>query len=218
MQALIDLYTVAQPYFAHVALAATWIGLAITWWRRRRQWGKKEFLGHVNFSLNLFGETLKMRTLVERPTAEVWPNAHGLALLDKAARRTTEGAPFVQLANPGDRDYVHRAVKNVLSALCPTAFIGEAVGGRMKSGVFLFALTCERYEEGMRTVKLRVILVEQAMLRGWCAPEGKAHSLQLPHFYATRLKTILAMYEMDRAALAGAPAQLGRVELGVPVG
>lgn len=199
---------------AVLALALTWAGFGLAWWRRRSQFRRKEFLTQVNFSLNLFGETLMMRTLVERMAADVWPNAHGLTLLDRAARRTTDPDPFVRLTNKEDREYVHRAIKNALSQLCPQAFVAAALGHPVRRGVFLFALTCERYEEGMRTIKLRVILVEQTTLREWCAPGGKGDQLPMPAFYRTRLKTLQAMYKMD--AQPDGAAELGRVELAVP--
>lgn len=201
-----------KVYGAGLALALTWTGFAVAWWRRRGQFQRKEFLTQVNFSLNLFGDTLTMRTLVERMAADVWPNAHGLALLDRAAKRTTDPDPFLRLARTEDRDYVYRAIKNALSQLCPAAFVAAALGAPVRAGTFLFALTCERYEEGMRTIKLRVILVEQNALREWCAPGGKGEQLPMPHFYRTRLKTLQAMYKMDAAT----PSELGRVELGIP--
>ena len=118
----------------------------------------------MNFSLNLFGDTLAMRTLLEVETNEVWPNAHGVKLLHSAAVRTTVADPFIKLPVQADRDFLHRAVKNALSELCPAAFVATALGHPVKTGKFLFAVTCERYPE-MRTVKLRVLLVEEGTLR-----------------------------------------------------
>lgn len=200
---------------AGLALVLTWVGFGLAWWRRRSQWQRKEFLGQVNFSLNLFGDTLAMRTLLEVDTAEVWPNAHGVSLLHAAAARTTVEAPFIRLSAAEDRDYLHRAIKNALSELCPHAFIAQALGERVRTGVFLFAVTCERYPE-IRTIKLRVLLVEQGALREWCAPGGKGDHLPMSAHYRTRLRTLQAMYEMDRKAQAGEPEELGRVELGIP--
>ena len=218
MDLLTAVYEFLKQYGAGFALVLTWAGVAFAWWRRRSQFRRKEFLTQVNFSLNLFGDTLMMRTLVERMAADVWPNAHGLSLLDRAARRTTDPDPFIRLTDKEDRDYVYRAIKNALSQLCPETFVAAALGHQVRTGVFLFALTCERYEEGMRTIKLRVILVEQNTLREWCAPGGKGDQLPMPEFYRTRYKTLQAMYKMDAQAQAGGPEELGRVELGVPVG
>lgn len=218
MEALTPVINAVRSNVSTVILVITWVGLGLAWWRRRRQWKNKEFLGQVNFSVNLFGTTLAMRTLLETDTARVWPNTHGLRLLAVAAGRTTNADPFIRLADPGDRDYLHRAVKNALSQLCPGAFVAAALGAPVRTGVFLYAVTCERYEEGMRTIKLRVILIEQNTLREWCEPGGKGDQLNLAQFYLTRLKTLQAMYEMDCKARAGGPEQLGRVELGVPCG
>ncbi|MBA4067518.1 MAG: hypothetical protein C0501_28175 [Isosphaera sp.] len=200
-----------------VVLALTWAGLLFAWWRARSQWRNREFLGQVNFSLNLFGDTMAMRTLLECPTASIWPNAHGLRLIRAACASTTNEDPFLRLTHPDDRAYMNRAVKNAVSQLCPAAFVAAAVGAPVKTGTFLFAVTCERYEEGMRTIKIRVLLIEQNMLREWCRPGGRADGLELAPFYRPRLRTLKAMYEMDAKARAGGPEELGRVELGVPV-
>jgi hypothetical protein len=216
MDVLSQLFDTAKPYIAPVALAFTWAGVALAWWRRKQQFRRKEFLSQVNFSLNLFGDTLQMRTLAERFANDVWPNAHGVALLNRAAKRATDENPFLVLTSADDQGYVYRAIKNALSQLCPEAFVAAAVGAPVRTGPFLFALTCERYEEGMRTIKLRVILIEREALREWCAPGGKGEQLALAAFYRTRLKTLQAMYEMDRKHREGTgPELLGRVELGV---
>jgi hypothetical protein len=216
MEVLTQLFDTAKPYLAPVALAFTWAGVAFAWWRRRTQFRRKEFLSQVNFSLNLFTGVLQMRTLSERFANDVWPNAHGVALLNRAAKRATDENPFLVLTNADDQGYVYRAIKNALSQLCPEAFVAAAVGAPVRTGTFLFALTCERYEEGMRTIKLRVILVEREALREWCAPGGKAELMEMAPFYRTRLKTLQAMYEMDRKHREGTgPDVLGRVEMGV---
>ena len=217
MDALTPIHEALKPFYSYIALAVTWVGLGLAWWRRRRAWHNKEFLGQVNFSLNLFGDSLQMRTLLETDTLQVWPNAHGVGLLRKAAERTTHDDPFIRLAEPSDRDYLHRAVKNTLSELCPAAFISAALGGKVLRGTFLFALTCERYPE-IRTIKLRVLVIEQATLREWCAPGGKGEKLEMPSFYRTRLRTLQAMYKMDQIAHQGGPHELGRAELAVTGG
>ena len=40
----------------------------------------------------------------------------------------------------------------------------------------------------------------------------------MPANYRTRMRTLQAMYEMDQKRQAGGPEELGRVELGFPVG
>jgi hypothetical protein len=221
METLNSIYETLRPHAATItstaALVATWVGLFFAWRRRKKEWLRKEFLTQVNFSLNLFGETLAMRTLLEVAITDVWPNAHGVRLLHTAAARTTVADPFIRLAVVADRDYLHRAVKNALSELCPATFVAAALGEKVRTGTFLFAVTCERYLE-MRTVKLRVLLVEENSLREWCAPGGKAEKLKMSEYYRTRLRTLQAMYAMDQKAQAAAPEELGRVELGIPVG
>jgi hypothetical protein len=218
METLSAVYEFMKPYFAVIALAVTWVGFGWAWWRLRGQFRRKEFLGHVNFSLNLFGDTLGMRTLLEVETATVWPNRYGLRLIRAAAAVTTNDNPFIRLKDKDDREYLHRAVKNTLSQLCPEAFIAAALGAPARTGTFLFVVTCERYEEGMRTIKLRVLLIEQNTLREWCKPGGRADQLELPPFYRPRVRTLKAMHEMDAKEQAGGERVLGRVELGIAAG
>lgn len=219
METLTQVHHALQPYYTVIAIALTWVGLAVAWRRRRGQWLTKEFLGQVNFSLNLVGDTLAMRTLREDDTTAVWPNAYGVGLLHAAAKRTTEANPFIRLHRQEDRDYLHRSVKNALSQLCPEAFVAAALGVPVRRGTFLFAITCERYKE-MRTVKVRVLLIEERTLREAFAPGGRAEAVRakLSAFYRTRLNTLQMMYEMDRKAQAGGEEELGRVELGIPAG
>jgi hypothetical protein len=219
METLTQLHHALQPYYSVIAIVLTWVGLGVAWRRHRGQWISKEFLGQVNFSLNLIGDTLAMRTLHEDPTNAIWPNTYGLRLLNAAAKRTTDTNPFIRLARKEDRDYLHRSVKNALSQLCPEVFVAAALGVPVRRGTFLFAITCERYPE-MRTVKLRVLLIEEATLREAFAPGGRAEKVRagLSVYYRTRLNTLQMMYEMDRKAQAGGEEELGRVELGIPVG
>jgi len=121
METLTSVYEFLKPYFAVIALSLTWAGVGGSpWWRQRGLVeAERVFLGQVNFSLNLFGDTLAMRTLLEVDTSEVWPNSHGVKLLHAAAGRTSVDDPFIRLAIKEDRDYLHRAVKNALSELLP---------------------------------------------------------------------------------------------------
>lgn len=214
METLREIHTNLQPHYSTIALVLTWIGLVFAWWRRRSQWHNKEFLGQVNFTLNFFDDSLLMRTVKETETKAVWPNAYGVGLLHAASRRTTSANPFIRLLSKPDRDYIYRAIKNAISPLSAEAFVAGALKAPVHRGTFLFALTCERYPE-IRTVKLRVLLIEEATLREWCAPGGKAEALPMTPFIRTRLQTLQAMYEMDRKARAGGEDELGRVELGV---
>ena len=64
METLHSIYETLRPHAATItstgALVATWVALFFAWRRRKKEWFRKEFLTQVNFSLNLFGETLAM--------------------------------------------------------------------------------------------------------------------------------------------------------------
>ena len=214
METITQLHETLKPYYSTIAIVLTWIGFGLVWWRQRSRWNSKEFLGQVNFSVNDFAETLRMRTLIEVDTEDVWPNKYGVGLLHALARKTTKEKPFIRLKNKDDRDYLHRAVKNTLSELCAEAFIAATMGKPITRAKYLFAITCERYPE-MRTIKLRVLVIEENLLREWCGPGGKAEQLPITPFYKTRLRTLQMMYELDQKAQKGEEHELGRVEMAV---
>ena len=58
METLTRLHHALQPYYSVIAIVLTWVALGVAWRRRRGQWMTKEFLGQVNFSLNLIGTVL----------------------------------------------------------------------------------------------------------------------------------------------------------------
>jgi len=212
---LFEIHEALKPHYSMIVLILSWIGFLYVWWRRRSAWRNKEFLGRVNFSLNFFGDTLYFRTLLEMETTAFLPNSHGVGILQAAAQRTTAEQPFIEIANSADRDYMYRAVVNALSVVCPQAFVAKALGAPVRCGTFRFALTCERYPE-IRTIKLRVLLIEEGALREYVGPGGKAEQLPITGNSRTRLQTLQAMHEMDRKAASGAAIELGRVELAVP--
>lgn len=196
-----------------IALTITWIGIGLVWWRRRSNWLRKEFLTQVTFSLNyVVNGCLIMRTLLETGTDKIFLNEWGIKKLAGAAARTTENDPFIRLADPADRDFINRAVINVLSERFADTFVAAALGVPVRSGRFCFAVTFERYKD-IRTRKIRVLLIEESTLKRF-APDGDGESLRLadPKF-SDRIKSLEAMFRESQAD----KTVLGNLELGIVV-
>ena len=146
-------------------LLITWSIIGAVAIRRRYDWRQQRFTQQVNFALNTLIERdgariLLLRTLLEDSAANVWLNQFGVNRVLKAARFTTLEDPFLRVTDTQERDVVMIAVLNVLSERFSDAFIARAVGVPIRTDVFLYGLTWERYE-GMKTQKLRVIIIKR---------------------------------------------------------
>lgn len=206
-----------KHYWNTIALLATWVGILIVWYRRRTEWRRKQFLNQVNFSLNyVVNNTLAMRTLLETTAQLVWLNDYGVKAVFAAAGKTTVDHPFIVLDDPKDQDFINRAVLNTLSEKFADTYLAAALGGPTRVGSFCFAITCEKYEE-IRTVKLRVLIIEERTLLDLFGPGGKGGQLQLTHVvYKARLKSLQAIHDMYLKDKTSDRQVLGHMEMGVP--
>src|SRR5262245_33209270 len=69
------------------------------YYRAHRQWSRKDFLGRIIISMNLFQENrLRIRTIMERTLEEIFPNAIAVGKVQDAAKRTTVENPMMPLA------------------------------------------------------------------------------------------------------------------------
>jgi hypothetical protein len=211
-----DLLDFLRKHAPTIALSFTWIGIAILAVRRRLHWKRKSFLTLVNFSLNYrVGDALLMRTLIERDASDVWINEYGLKLVWAAAARTTEADPFLTFKHRTDQDFVNRAVLNIVSGRFAETFIAASLGVPVRSSTFLFAVTCEKFAI-MRTIKLRVLLMEEQTLLNLFGPTNGAAQLHINNpVYSNRLITLRAMYDRYLKDQSTDNPVLGKVELGV---
>jgi hypothetical protein len=207
-----------RPYWSGVALAATWAGIGVVWWSRRRAWQRKQFLSQVNFSLNYIQDSsLAMRTLLELPAAQVWLNEHGSALVVKASRKTAIEQPFIHLSEVKDQDFLHRAVLNALSERYADGFLAAALGLPVARDNFVFGITCEKYGE-IRTLKVRILLIREKTLTELFGPPRRTDSLNVPNpVLRARLRTLEIMYQHFQEDQHRTNRVLGRVELGLPI-
>jgi len=208
-----------RPHWSAVALIGTWIGILFIAFRRRLQWHHKRFLTQVNFSLNYrVGNSLAMRTLIEKDAAEVWLNPYGVKLVYTAAGRTTRENPFLVFKNPKDQDFVNRAILNILSGRFAETFVAASLGVPVRSATYYFAITCEKFEI-MRTIKLRVLLMDEQTMLELFGPEGLANQLEIRNpIYQARLITLRAIHDLYRKDQTSGTPILGKVELGVVLG
>jgi hypothetical protein len=218
MERLHDFLDTMRPHWSALALLVTWAGIAFVGIRRRLHWRKKRFLAQVNFSLNYrIGNSLAMRTLIERDATDVWFNEYGVKLVFAAAARTSEEDPFLTFKNPTDQDFVNRAVLNVLSSRFAETFVAASLGLPVRSANYCFAVSCEKFKI-MRTIKLRVLIMEEQEMIELFGPEGVADQLEVCNpVYSNRLRSLRAMYRVYEKDQGSTHPILGKVELGIVV-
>jgi hypothetical protein len=206
-----------RHHWSTLALIITWVGVAVVYVKRRAAWMRKQFLNQVNFSLNyITGDTLAMRTLVENKAPDVWLNEYGVNKVFAAAGKTTVENPFIVLEDQTDQDFINRAVLNVLSEKFADAFLSAALGMPVKHASFCFAITCERYSE-IRTLKLRVLIMEEKVLTNLFGPDAGAEKLKITlQVYKSRMQTLKAMYAMYMRDKGSDRKALGYMEMGIP--
>lgn len=196
-----------------IILIATWAGILIGWYRRRRSWRDRHFARLVNLSLNhVVDGRLQFRTLLEESADRVWLNDYGIGRVLEAARQATADDPFLRLDDAEEMNMVNRAVLNVLSEHFAQAHLAVSLGLPVRLADYVFGITHERYGQ-LRTHKLRVMVIREDLLARF-AP-GSADPVEPPNqqIHRDRHQTLQVM-----AALWQAPvgrARLGKLELGI---
>ncbi len=203
-------------------LLSTWSVIGVVALKRRYDWREQRYTQQVNFALNIPVEedgatTLLLRTLLEDSAANVWINPFGVSRVLKAARFTTPEDPFLRIRDAQERDAVMIAVLNVLSERFSDAFIARAVGLPVKTDVFLYGLTWERYE-GMKTQKLRVTIVKRADLESMFDSRSGAGELGVvEESHRPRIATLRRMFELWTSSDPESRDMIREVELGIPL-
>jgi hypothetical protein len=216
MDRFIAAFEIIRPHLNTIALALTWLGIAIAYMRRRSQWRSKQFLARVNFSLNYVADnSLAMRTLLETTASEVWLNEYGVAHVLAAARRAAIDQPFLMLDDPSDQDFANRAVLNVLSEHFAETYLAASLGRPVCMAPHVFGITCEKYGD-IRTLKVRVLVMAEETLNELFGPENRAATLNIPNMILkSRLTTLRIMYDFHQKDRAANHQVLGQMELGV---
>ncbi|MGE0430797.1 MAG: hypothetical protein AB7K09_06830 [Planctomycetota bacterium] len=201
-----------------IAVVLSWAGFAWVWYTRRANWRAKSFMRQVNVGLNeVRDEKLLLRTLLEDNALEVWLNEVAVDMVIAAAHRTTREMPFISLPKDDDMAYIQRAVLNVISERYSEVWLARAMGEPVKTKNFVFGVTCEKYGE-MRTQKLRVMLIEEELLKTRFAPghEAEADALQvLAPSHQDRITTLKTMGRLYASARHEERRMLATMELGI---
>jgi hypothetical protein len=218
MELLLEVFNWILHHSPAIGLVLTWAAIAWVYFRRRASWSQKQFLDQVNFSLSYVkDQTLAVRTLLETRANSVWLNDYGVKKILAAAQQTTPDQPFLRLTDPDDMAFVNRAVKNTLSERFAETFAAEALGVPVRTAPFIFAITNERYDD-MRTLKLRVLLIEERTLLSLFSAGGPGESLAVTNpIFRARLRTLKGLYAMYVKGKETGTKIVDRVELGVVV-
>jgi hypothetical protein len=107
-------------------------------------------------------------------------------------------------------------VLNVLSERFAEAYLAASMGRPVRSAQYVFAITCENYEQ-MRTRKLRVLVVERNTLERDFDPDRQPEEgigLEQPH-HRDRLTTLQSMHRLMRQQEPAPGGVLETVELGL---
>lgn len=185
--------------------------MAIGWFVGRKRaladWKKKEFLDRLNVSLNTIDSgVLKIRTLSEKRSEEVFLNSAAADAIIRMARRTTAENPLLPIPVEELWFYLN-SVLNDLSEQFADGLLKRDMGGPVNAAIYLVSLTCESAGE-MRTRKIRAMVIQKNTLVNLPAECPKLEASQ----HGTRWKTLqflAAQYQKN-------PAQFLEVELAVP--
>ena len=182
------------------------VGTLIGRWRAWRRWTERSFFDRVNVSLNFVeGGELKIRTLLEESSVQVFRNAEMVRQVTNAAR-SGEG-PLLDLPLE-DYWYYLNAVLNVVSARFAEGFVRQEAG---QAGVvahkYLLFLTCEN-DGPVRQRKVRAMLIREELLTA--APTTEPRCLN--PFHQARWNTLQAVAE-EYASSGGDTPRIRNISL-----
>jgi hypothetical protein len=132
-------------------------------WRAKRKWEKKEFFDRLNVSLNSIADgTLRIRTVLEKTSLDVFLNSVAAAAIVEAAQHTTEKDPTLPLPKD-DYWYYLNSVLNEIGEQFAAGVIRRDMGLKVTSVRYLICLTNECAGEA-RTRKVRAMLIQKSLL------------------------------------------------------
>jgi hypothetical protein len=147
----------------------TGLGLMALGWlfgkrRALSEWRNKEFLHRLNVSLNILkaDQPLLIRTILEKPCADIFLNAVAVEKVTAAARRTTEKQPLLPLPRE-DYWYYLNAVLNEVAEKFSLGELRRDLGEPVRTEKYLLCLTSEASGE-IRTRKVRAMLIQKYAL------------------------------------------------------
>jgi hypothetical protein len=162
-------------------------------YKAHREWERKEFLGRIIVSLNIFADDfLKIRTVMERSLEEVFLNQLAVEKVLAAARRCTPDNPILPIDKP-DRWYLLNFVLNGVAEHFVTGQVKQDAGVPVTCVRYALFLTAERVGEE-RIRKVRAMLIRQEHLVNFPYPDALP-KLENP-WHDDRIKTLRRAAEL----------------------
>jgi hypothetical protein len=166
------------------------------WWgsyKAGREWHRKEFLGRVIVSLNIFADGfLKIRTVMERSLEEVFLNRVAVQKITAASRQTTTENPILPIPKE-DRWFLLNFVMNAVAEQFASGHVKRDAGEKVAIVRYALFLTCEQVGDE-RIRKVRAMLLRKDLLETFPYADSMP-SLENP-WHADRIKTLRRAVEL----------------------
>lgn len=190
-----------------ISIFSLFVGAWLGRRRAKREWARKEFFDRINFSLNsISDDTLRIRTLIEKNTSDVFLNKIATQRVLDAATHTNAESALLPLEKD-DRWFILNAVLNELSEKFAEGFLRRDLGLPVRSAMYLVCLTFESAGD-LKTRKIRVMIIRKDVLTALPTEPPK---FERPH-HKTRWQTLHQL----AASYAAEPDHFLEVELGLP--
>lgn len=140
-------------------------------YRARQEWQRKDFSGRIIVSMNLLNEgRLRIRTILERPLEEVFPNALAAAKIRTASKHTTVQNPMLPMAKE-DCWYLLNFVLNAVAEHYTEGIVKMDAGLPVTRVTYALFLTCEVVGEE-RIRKVRALMLRKDLLENFPFPDS----------------------------------------------
>lgn len=131
-------------------------------WQSWREWSSRSFMERVTVSLNFIeNDELKIRTLLERTSTEVFRNPEMIRTITRASQ-TNDQHPILDLPEE-EYWYYLNAVLNVISERFAEGFVRQEAGMAVQANTYLMFLTSET-SGPVRQRKIRTMLIREDLL------------------------------------------------------
>ena len=165
------------------------------YYRARRQWVHKDFLGRIIVSVNLFQDNrLRIRTIMERTLEEIFPNAIAVEKIRSAAGQTTLADPMLPMAKE-DCWFLLNFVLNQVAEHFTQGIVKMDAGVPVKKVMYALFLTCEVLGEE-RIRKVRALMLRKDLLENFPYPDSMPELENVWH--ADRIVTLRKAAETYR--------------------
>jgi hypothetical protein len=180
------IWGVASKILSAVALMV--FGAMFGGWRARRSFYDRRFFDQLNVSMTYFEDnTLRIRTLYEKPVSEVFLNKAAVNAIVAAAQKTTPEDPLLPLKQDDYWTYLNSVLNNVAGHFS-VGQMKKEMGLPVQSERYLLCLTREVAGD-IRSHKVRVMVVRKSLLEN--LPEEAPH-LEVEH-HSNRWRTLQLM-------------------------